>query len=59
MDAIAKAPRGVRKQQLKNGTAGPVHRKVDPLAKLSSHGGHGTDKPGASGSGGEFYMYIQ
>ena len=41
VDSHAKAPRGVRKQQLRFGTAGAVHKKHDPLAKLSSHGGPG------------------
>ena len=49
VDSHAKAPRAVRKQQVLHGTAGPVHRKLDPLAKLSSHGGPGiidTASPG-------------
>ena len=38
VDVQAKAPRGVRRKQQKHGTGGPTG-KLDPLAKLSSHGG--------------------
>ena len=37
VDSVAKAPRSVRRKQISHGTAGPTG-KIDPLAKLSSHG---------------------
>ena len=50
VDGHAKPPRSVRKQQERHGTAGSVHKKLDPLSKLSSHGGPGSDPNANAGS---------
>ncbi|XP_064652752.1 transcription elongation factor B polypeptide 3-like [Lineus longissimus] len=39
VDSAAKAPREVLRRQRQLGTAGPMIKNLDPLAKLSSHGG--------------------
>ena len=38
VDVAAKPPRGVKRQQLKHGTAGPMGAQ-DSLSRLTSHGG--------------------
>ena len=50
VDGHAKPPRSVRKQQERFGTAGSVHKKLDPLSKLSSHGGPGSDPAAEAGA---------
>ncbi len=52
MDTTAKAPRGVRRAQLKHGTAGPMG-KQNPLAKLSSQATPGREQARAPAPHGD------